>query len=155
MPIERLLSAIIVALLLATPAASEERQTFGIEQFKIDRGGSEAVLCSWTVYLSVQAATKSCELTRRPTDDAIDEAILAIDDFILANAALHPTREALEAFKGRIAAAMTVKPPAVSQKLCENSLEFFRSRSPEAIRSSVKASLASALEPSAGPVPCL
>lgn len=146
--------SIVVALALATPAAGEDLKNFGFDQFKMSRNGSEVMVCGWFIYLSVQAITKYCDFPRRPSDEAIDEAVHAMDETILANA-LFPTREKLDEFKRHMAAASTSR--AGSPKACEStgSLEFFRSQSPDTIRSWTKAALATPKERVAAPFPCL
>src|SRR5689334_21061649 len=88
---------IVVIWLLAfnIAAMGEDRMVLGPRQFEVDKTGNGAVLCTWSIYLSIQAETAACGLTRRPSDDAMDEAIVAIDEFILANSSLRPTRVAL------------------------------------------------------------
>jgi hypothetical protein len=100
----RFTSSVVALLLLplTVPALGQERMVLGPRQFERDNGAG-AVLCAWSVYLSVQVQTAACGLPRRPVDDAIDEAIVAIDEFIIANSSLHPTREMLEEFKRRAA----------------------------------------------------
>src|SRR5258708_2715282 len=83
------------------PGGGQDRLVLGPRQFEEDKSGAGAVLCLWSIYLSVQAQTAACALPRRPVDDAIDQAIVAIDEFVLANSSLHPTRPMLEDFKRR------------------------------------------------------
>jgi hypothetical protein len=96
----RLIVIATVVLALRVPAFGQDRMVLGPRQFERDTGAG-AVLCLWSIYLSVQAETAACGLARRSVDDAIDEAIVAIDEFILANSSLHPTRAMLEDFKRR------------------------------------------------------
>ena len=91
-------------LSLIAPAVAQDRMVLGPLQQKEDTTGAGAVLCVWAIYLSVQAQTAACALSRRPVDDAYDEAIVAIDEFILANSSSHPTRPMLENLKHDLAA---------------------------------------------------
>ena len=95
---------VVVALPLLgeQPAFGEDRMVLGPRQFEFDKGAG-AVLCTWSIYLSIRAERAACGAARLPVDDAIDEAIAAMDDFILANSSLHPTRSMLEDFKRRAA----------------------------------------------------
>ena len=112
-------------LALIMPAASQDRMVLGPRQFEKDTSGAGAVLCLWSIYLSVQAQTAACALPRRPVDDAIDQAIDSIDDFIIANSSLHPTKAMLEAFK-RNAAAADLK----SVRQVGRAMPFFRRQPP-------------------------
>jgi hypothetical protein len=119
----------------------------GQRQFERDNSGKGAVLCSWSINLSVQARTADCGWARRPVDDAIDEAITAIDDFILANSTLHPTRPMLEDFKRR-AAESECHRTVTREQYCRDT-EFIRSTEP--IREGVKAFLSIPREPVMNP----
>jgi hypothetical protein len=152
----RCITLIVLAtfgLVLIAPAIGQDRMVLGPNQFKEDTSGAGAVLCVWSIYLSVQAQTAACALPRRPVDDAIDQAIVAIDEFILANSSLHPTRPMLEKFKhdaaeGELSSARRWRGP----QFCKNEdLEGFRSPSPEKIQASVKALLAIPREPVMNP----
>jgi len=123
----------------------------GPHQFEQDKSGAGAVLCVWSIYLSIQAQTAACALPRRPTDDAMDQAIVAIDEFILANSSLHPTRATLESFK-RGAAAPDRDHVSRDPQICTGAdLERFRSIKPERLQAGVKALLAIPREPVMNP----
>jgi hypothetical protein len=92
-----------IGLALIAPAVGQDRMVLGPRQFEEDKSGAGAVLWLWSIYLSVQTQTAACALPRRPVDDVIDQAIVAIDEFVLANSSLHPTRPMLEDFKRRAA----------------------------------------------------
>jgi len=149
----KFLNAIVVAsvvLALRMPAFAEDRMVLGPRQFERDSAGG-AVLCIWGIHLSVQTATRACGLTRRPVDNAIDKAIAAIDEFILANSSLHPTRAMLEDFKRRAAESdLSFARQHGLQKFCE-SAGSFRNVSPEEIEASVKSLLAVPREPVMNP----
>ncbi len=83
----------------------------------------------------------------------MDEAIVAIDEFILANSSLHPTRQMLEEFKHRAAEVdINAGRRQGLEKFCSRSdLEHFRSISPDQIRSSVKKLLETPREPVMNP----
>jgi hypothetical protein len=148
-------SVIAVAglLTLSAPAVSQDRMVLGPRQFEFDKTGNGAVLCAWSIYLSIRAQTAACGLQRRPTDDAMDEAIAAIDEFILANSSLHPTRPVLEEFKHRAAESdLAFARKQGLEKACSSSdLERFRSISPDQIRTSVKKLLELPREPVMNP----
>jgi hypothetical protein len=142
-------------LTLSVPAPGQDQMVLGPRQFETDKSGNGAVLCVWSVYISIQAETAACGLARRPTDDAMDEAITAIDEFILANSSLHPTRAMLDDFKRRAAESdIAFAKQQGLEKICSRpDLERFRSINPEQIRTSMK----KLLEPPREPVmnPCL
>src|SRR5262245_31979143 len=95
----------------------------------------------WVMFLAVQARTEDCGWARQPADDAIDEAIAAIEDFIFANTPI--TRPMLEDVKRSAAAGRG----SSSQQYCEdrnNALQQIRSLGPDRIREEVKEALADA-----------
>jgi hypothetical protein len=52
------LTLIVIAALglaLIVPAVSQDRTVLGPRQFETDKSGAGAVLCVWSIYLSVQA----------------------------------------------------------------------------------------------------
>jgi hypothetical protein len=141
-----------IGLALIAPAVGQDRMVLGPRQFEEDKSGAGAVLCLWSIYLSVQTQTAACALPRRPVDDAIDQAIVAIDEFVLANSSLHPTRPMLEDFKRRAAESELSGARRRGPQFCKNpDLEAFRSPSPEKIQASVKALLAVPREPVMNP----
>jgi hypothetical protein len=148
--------AIAAALLGGAPAFPQPRDdnfALGRAQFAYDDTGSGAVLCAWSIYLETQAATAACGLPRTPTDDAIDKAVLDIDDFIMANSSLHPTRSALEKFKrGTSEAFIHQLHGRDFENYCRGrDLATFRSGSPVSMASSVRALLAKPREPVMNP----
>jgi hypothetical protein len=149
------LKLILVAafgLALIMPAVSQDQMVLGSRQFEKDTSGAGAVLCLWSIYLSVQAQTAACALPRRPVDDAIDQAIVAMDDFILANSSLRPTRAMLDAFKRDAAAEELSSLRQDRPQFCTSpDLEGFRKPSPEQIQAAVKALLAVPREPVMNP----
>jgi hypothetical protein len=156
MPRTRLPAVVAVAgaLLLtgsSMASAPQDRMVLGPAQFKSDSHG--AVLCAWGLFLGTQAETKACNLERRPVDDAIDEAVSEMDDFILANSSLHPTKAMLADFKRR------AEEPTISKitsgdpdKICTGpDLAAFRSLTPERIKASMKDLLTPPREPVMNP----
>jgi len=137
----------------AAPGQVSRPFVLGPDQFKFDETGSGAVLCVWSIYLETQAATKACGLKRRPADDAIDRAILDIDDFIIANSSLHPTRAALEDFKQRTNEVFLHDLERRDfRKYCDGAdLEGLRSETPDGVASSIRALLATPREPVMNP----
>lgn len=147
-----LIVIVTVAVSPKEPVFAHDRMILGPRQFEKDKGAG-AVLCAWGIYLAVQAETATCGLARRPADEAIDEAIIAMDEFILANSSLHPSRAMLEDFKRRAAEdSVTAARRRGLQKICAGrDLEHFRSRRPEQIRAWTKALLAVPREPVMNP----
>jgi hypothetical protein len=144
---------VIALVTLGLPGRAQERMVLGPRQFEADKSGNGAVLCVWSVYLSVQAQTAACKLPRRPADDAMDDAVAEIDEFIIANSSLHPTHQMLEEFKRRAAASLMRSAQAQDiQKFCASpDLEHFRSIKPEDVRGSVKKLLETPREPVMNP----
>ena len=151
--LKTLVIALAGLLTLNAPVLSQDRMVLGPRQFEVDKTGNGAVLCVWSLYLSIQAETAACGLTRRPTDDAIDEAIVAIDEFILVNSSLHPTRPMLDEFKRRAAEShLAIAQRQGLQKFCSRpDLEHLRSISPDQIKASVKKLLELPREPVMNP----
>jgi hypothetical protein len=151
--LKALVIAMVGLLTLSAPAVGQDRMVLGPRQFEADKTGNGAVLCAWSIYLSVQAQTTACGLQRRPTDDAMDEAIAAIDEFILANSSLHPSRPNLEEFKRRVAEQdiAFARKQGLEKACSSRDLERFRSISPDQIRASVKKLLEVPREPVMNP----
>jgi TonB family protein len=135
------------------PTTQTDHFALGPGQFAFDTSGSGAVLCAWSIYLETQAATKACALPRTPTDDAIDRAVSDIDDFIIANSSLHPSRAALDDFKRRTSEAFIDQLHRRDfESFCGGSdLAMFRSGSPIRVASSVRTLLAKRREPLMNP----
>ena len=139
----------IAALVL--PAIGQDQMILGPRQFERDNSGRGAVLCIWAIYLSIQAQTAHCGLARRPVDDAIDEAIVAIDEFIIRNSSLRPTRQSLEDFKRR-AAESERSHFRQRGSYCENpDTERFRSIDADQLRAGVQQLLGIEREPVMNP----
>jgi hypothetical protein len=148
----RLILIAAFGLAQVAPVVGQDKLVLGPRQFQTDTSGAGAVLCVWSIYLSVQAQTAACSLPRRPVDDAIDQAIAAIDDFILANSSLHPTKAMVDAFKHDVAASEVSGARRFKPDFCKGpDLEHFRSPAPEQIQASVKALLAIPREPVMNP----
>ncbi|MBR0850271.1 hypothetical protein JQ543_21170 [Bradyrhizobium diazoefficiens] len=147
-----IVSCPLVGLSASEPAVGEDRMVLGPRQFETDKGAG-AVLCAWSMYLSVRTQTTACAVSRQPVDDAIDEAISAIDGFIITNSSLHPTHEMLEDFKRRAGEAELRHARQLGmQKYCENNLaQHFRRQNPDQVRASVKGLLAVPREPVMNP----
>jgi hypothetical protein len=147
------LKLMVIALALAAlsvTAFGQDRMVLGPRQFERDQGAG-AVLCIWSIYLTVQTDTAACGWPRQPADDAIDEAIAVIDEFILANSSLHPTSAMLEDFKRR-AAESHLSFVRRRGRSCESrDVEHFRSSSPDQIKASIKTLLAVPREPVMNP----
>ena len=152
MAILMILSCPFVGSSASKPAIAEDRMVLGPRQFETDKSGG-AVLCAWSMYLSIRTQTTACSVSREPVDDAIDEAITTIDGFIIANSSLHPTHEMLKDFKRRAGEAELGRARQLGmQKYCENHLaQHFRRQSPDQIRASVKGLLAVPREPVMNP----
>jgi hypothetical protein len=145
---------IFAIVALATPALGQDRMILGPRQFERDNSGKGAVLCSWAIFLSIQAQTAECGLARRPVDDAIDQAIAAIDEFILKNSSLRPTRQMLDDFKRRAAESErnNFRQRGSPKDYCDNPFaERFRSTNPDQLRTAVQELLAIEREPVMNP----
>src|SRR4051812_43080423 len=140
-------------LLMPVASFGQERMVLGPRQFERDTTGKGAVLCTWGFYIGMQAHSAACGLSRTPTDDAIDEAIGAMDDFIIANSSLKPTRGALEQFKRAAAESelADLRKQGMRKFCTDEDLNHFRSASPEAIRASIKRLLEIPREPVMNP----
>jgi hypothetical protein len=90
---------------------------------------------------------------RQPIDDAIDEAIVAMDAFIIANSSLRPTREMLETFKQGVANQHlnTMRAHGLEKVCASRDLQAFRSMGPDQMRTHTKALLATPREPVMNP----
>jgi hypothetical protein len=136
-------------IVLAVPAAGQDRTNPGPPTTEGDWKVA-ALGCTYAIYLEVQAVTAACGWARQPADDAIDEAIAAFEDFILANTSSHLTRPMLEDLKRGAAVSRRVR--STGQQYCEGptTLNFFgkfRSASPAQIREGVKALLSMPAKP--------
>ena len=139
---------------LAAPAFGQDRMDLGPRQFQWEPPtGAGAVLCIWLIHVTVQAWTAECGLPRSAADSALDESIAAMDEFIIANSSLHPTRAALADFKRRAAESeLSGMRREGSPKMCVNrDIEGFRQRSPDQISASTKELLAVPREPVMNP----
>jgi hypothetical protein len=114
----------------------------GPRQLERDTTTKGAVLCDWSFLLEIQTATAACGLARQPIDDAIDQAIVAIDEFILANSSLHPSRAALDEFKRRKVEGFLarLKQNQNLDKSCaqQSKLDYVRRSSPDKFKAQVK-----------------
>src|ERR1700754_27553 len=132
-----------VGLAFVVPAVSQDQMILGPRQLEKDTSGAGAVLCSWSFYVYSQGLSEACGLPRRPVDDAVDQAIVAIDEFILANSSLHPTRLMLENFKRDLRGQVQRAPRRMLN--CED--PFFSHSDEEQIQAHVKKLLAIPREP--------
>jgi hypothetical protein len=55
-----------------------------------------AVLCAWDLDVIASTTVLACGRERQQADDAIDQAIAAMDDYIVANSSGNETKETLE-----------------------------------------------------------
>ena len=143
---------VVVGLAPSLPAFGRDLIVRG-PLFAADVSGLGAVLCHWRIYLLVQARTAGCGLARGPVDDVIDEAIVEIDEFILANSSEHPTRATLDNTK-RLATEFELSqlPPANPSKMCAGDLvDQLRDWGPDQIRAEVKKLLSIPREPVMNP----
>jgi hypothetical protein len=145
---------IVAMVALAAPAIGQDQMILGPRQFERDNSGRGAVLCNWAIFLSIQAQTSHCGLARRPVDDAIDQAIASIDEFILRNSSLRPTRQMLEDFKRRAAESERnhFRQRGSLKEYCENpDTERFRSIDADQLRAGVQQLLGIEREPVMNP----
>jgi len=107
-----------------------------------------ALGCTHAIFVLAQAVTAACGWARQPADDAIDEAIAAFDDFILANTSSHLTRPMLEDLKRGVASSLRGKSTGPQ---CEDPnyemLRQMRRASPDQIREQVKVLLSRPAKP--------
>jgi hypothetical protein len=89
---------VIAALLSLSSPSSATAQEFSFEH---DESGKGAVVCSYAIYVGVQAVTKHCGWSRGPTDDAVDRAIKSMEQFIIANNKVPVTQEMLDRLRAR------------------------------------------------------
>jgi hypothetical protein len=147
----KLLLTAVIIVASATPVLAEDPMVLGPRQFEGDRSG--AVLCVWLIYATIQAATAACGLPRQPSDDAIDKAVTDMDEFIVANSSLRPTRAMLDDFKHRrTEMEMSVLRRKGLQKFCDGpDIKHFRNLSPDYIDAEIKKLLAVPREPVMNP----
>lgn len=144
-----LIGGAVVGISLMAPALGQDQMVLGPRQYENDARG--AVLCIWRLYLGIQGQTAACALPRRAVDDVLDHAIADIEEFILANSSLHPSRAALDSFKLK---ATVLSRDSVNRdpKACKGDfLAYVRGIAPEQIQSSVKELLAVPREPVMNP----
>jgi hypothetical protein len=124
------------------------------------------VFCAWSIYFPAQVRTAKCGLPRQPMDDAIDEAVTQIEEFILANFSNEITRPMLEDIK-RIVKESPMHDPARNKELCTDEAgyekgdkrptgfaELIRSGDPDRLRKETRELLSRPLGPPR-PAPCL
>jgi hypothetical protein len=146
------IAAAIVVMLQAPVFGQEKIQPE--RRPESDTSGAGAVLCTWSIYLAVQGRVRECGLQRTPTDDAIDQAIAEIDEFILANASTRPTRADLENHKRsgtEVALRFSKEKFCRGDRDTEMMVRMLRERSPDKIREDTKALLAIPREPVMNP----
>jgi hypothetical protein len=68
---------------------------------KNDVSGKGAVLCAWMIYVGVQYTTRKCGWAHLPTDDAINQAVDDIDQFIIDNMPSPMTQAQLDELKSK------------------------------------------------------
>src|SRR5260370_4346504 len=91
------LKFVVIIVVVLTPSivgSGEDRIVLGPRQFEYDKSGQGAVLCVWTIYLSVNSHTAPCWLALQPVNEAIANALAKINEFIITNSSLHSTRSA-------------------------------------------------------------
>jgi hypothetical protein len=126
-------------LALALPATGQER-TKPAPTLRDYIPGPGAIGCNYIMLLYTQILTADCGWARGPADDSIDEAIAAIDDWIVANSYPPPTRPMLEDLKRR--GAENFRSGLTRQQYCEGHnakfLGAIRDADPDQIRAAVK-----------------
>jgi hypothetical protein len=155
--IRRFIKSVTTALFglgLTVSAIAQDRMILGPRQFEYDKSGAGAVLCSWSLLLSIRTTSQACGMAKEPIDDAIDQAIAAIDEFIIENSSLRPTRAMLEDFKQRAAnQELDILRRRGLQNACgpRSDIQGFRSGTPEQMQASVRSLLAMPREPVMNP----
>jgi hypothetical protein len=156
----RLVISVVLLLLVPTAAFCEESFDLGPRQYEKDTVGMP-VLCIWRYFYRVDANIKLCDASRTPSDNAIHEAVVAMEDFIIANSSLKPTRDALEAFKRKEIEQMrgsdlgfhdaNYAREYYKEKACKNDFtNRFRTQPPEKIKEHMRKLLAQPREPVMG-----
>lgn len=85
---------------------------------KSDMSGKGAVLCLWSIYAGVQYTTRKCGWTRLAVDDAIDQAVVDIDQFIIDNMPTPVTQAQLDEMKRKDNDWLWGGSPASIAKMC-------------------------------------
>lgn len=62
---------------------------------------SAQVLCALEIYVTLQAATSHCGWKRQPIDDAVDDAVAAIDGFVIENSPVPVSQQQLDETKAK------------------------------------------------------
>ncbi len=106
-----------------------------------------AMGCAYVIFLEVQERTAICGWARQPADEAIDEAIAAFDEFMLANSS-SLTRPMLEEIK-RVGAARLRGDHQYCEDPNHKPIRQIRSLSPDQIREQVKVLLSMPAKPGA------
>jgi hypothetical protein len=137
-------------LVLAAPAAGQDRTNPGTSMTEGDQKVG-ALGCAYAILVEVQARTAICDWARQPADDAIDEAIAALEDFMLANSS-RLTRPMLEEIK-RIPTTRLRGHQEYCGDRNNELIRQFRDASPSQIREWAKVALSAPARP--GPYGCL
>jgi hypothetical protein len=148
----RLIAAAMI-LSLATPAPGQDQPVSKPPQAQWDSTGKGAVRCIWMLYLIAQGMVTECGWQRTPSDDAMEQAILDIDEFILANASERPTRAGLQDYKRRmVEEQLNGTRQAYQKRFCEIPfIDRLRNQSPNQIREGTKDLLSIPREPVLNP----
>jgi hypothetical protein len=93
-----------------------------------------AVLCAWDLDVIASTTVLACGRERQQADDAIDQAIAAMDDYIVANSSGNETKETLEK-KRQFIVQKILSTPTKVRELCgpHGVSDRVRSASPDAI----------------------
>ena len=140
--------------LLQQAALADDRKPLDYRQLKGDDKISGQMLCALVLGIMTETIVANCKLTRKPADDAIDRAVLSIENYMIANSSQHPTQETFETlrkdFSENLKRAKTPPEAACGGKDFD---KWFRSDTPEQIDANVRKLLAT--PPGPDPVPCL
>jgi hypothetical protein len=143
-----LLATLIAFLPLGGPVQAQDVMVLGPRQYESDPEG--AVLCGWRILLGLQAYAAKCNLARQPIDDAVDESIIVIEQFIIDNSSLHPTRTMLDEYKRR-GIESDLRASGIEKFCSSPDLKQLRSISPDLVRTELKKLVARPREPVLNP----
>jgi hypothetical protein len=157
--VKRFTLTMFTAVVLTTPGLADDQKS----NRTVTRG---EVFCAWSIYVPIQVRTANCGYPHQPMDDAIDEAVMQIEEFILVNFSNEITRPMLENIK-RVVKESPMHDPARNKELCTDEAgydtgdkrpkgfaELVRSGDPDRLRRETKELLSRPIGPPR-PAPCL
>ena len=151
---KRRLAACLLAAafaLVAHGACGEDRVTW--DQLRPDSQVSGQVLCVLSLEMMTQEIVAKCSKPRKPIDDAIDRAVLSLQNFILTHSSQHLAPDLFAGMRRGVAEGLK-RTPAGYECGGPGFDQAFRGVSPESLDAAIKVLLAT--PPKVGElVPCL